>query len=195
MEKVVKSLVHSTDHTPLNFIGTFYKSHPFELQWYVLQIKLLNFIGTFYKSHPFELQWYVPQITPLWTSLVCSLDWSGHHHLSILFPSYLPWNVNFLIYHNLLLKLNDTWHILHINYQMCNLLGLWCLTPLSTIFQLYHGSQFLLVKEAGVPEKTSDLPQVIDKLYHIMLYRVHLAWAGCELTKLVVMGTDCTGTL
>jgi len=35
------------------------------------------------------------------------------------------------------------------------LVGLWCLMPLSTIFQ-----------------------QVTDKLYHIMLYRVHLAMNG-----------------
>jgi hypothetical protein len=28
----------------------------------------------------------------------------------------------------------------------------------------------LLVDEAGVPGKSHDLPQVIDKLYHIMLY-------------------------
>ena len=27
-----------------------------------------------------------------------------------------------------------------------------------------------------------------------MLYRVHLAWAGFELTMLVVIGTDCTGS-
>ena len=39
-------------------------------------------------------------------------------------------------------------------------------------------------------EKTTDLPQVTDKLYNIL----HFAWAGFELTTLVMIGTDCIGS-
>ena len=54
-------------------------------------------------------------------------------------------------------------------------LGLWCLMPLSTIFQLYVAVSFI----SGGNQSTQRKPptylwQVTDKLYYIMLYEVHL---------------------
>ena len=53
-------------------------------------------------------------------------------------------------------------------------LGLWCLTPHSTILQLYRDDQFYWWCKHEDPEKTTDLSLVTDKLLYssniIMFY-------------------------
>ena len=75
-------------------------------------------------------------------------------------------------------------------------MGVWVIVFNATfnIFQLYRADQYYWWSKPKYPEKTTDLSQVTDKLYHIKLYRVHLVWTGFKLTTIVVIGTDCTGS-
>ena len=61
-----------------------------------------------------------------------------------------------------------------------NVGGLMLFNATSTIFHLCRGSQFYLWWKPEQPEKTTNPPNVTDKLYHIMLYQVHLTMSGIQ---------------
>jgi len=62
----------------------------------------------------------------------------------------------------------------------------------NNISVIYTWRSVLLVEKTGEPGETTDLLQVNDKLYHIMLYTS--PWSRFELTTSVVIGTDYTGS-
>ena len=59
--------------------------------------------------------------------------------------------------------------IMPLEIQLSRKNEFWCLTPLSAIFQLYHGDQFYWWKMPEYPERTIDPGQATGKLYHLLL--------------------------
>ena len=95
------------------------------------------------------------------------------------------------LYRMLPVSLDSQFLIAVLSFYCLVWLVVWCLTPLSTIVQLYHCGQLYWWRKPEDRKKTTDVAQVITKLYHLMFYISPCS--RFELTTSVVIGTDCIG--
>ena len=70
---------------------------------------------------------------------------------------------------------------------------LWCLTPLSTIFQLYRGGQFYWWRKPEEPEKENHRP-VASHWQTLSHNVVHLALIVIRTHNISAIDTDCIGS-
>ena len=150
-------------------------------QTYIINIFL---IMTKLFPHSWLYHWFVTRVTRQVSlygagTAYPSLSTCFHRLFSVMFVSLsLSFSMLCFEYHCLSLCLFSFAHCivctstidsfwLHLWFDFDLIFGI--LTPLSAIFQLYHGDQFWWWRKPEYPERTTDPGQAYGKLYHLRL--------------------------